>query len=617
MLLAALFMVGAMNAQMLLDEGFDGGIPSTWTMYNDANTPRMAQLFPTAWVDSRALLGGYGYAVSTSYFSPAATANRWLVTPRIAVPDSHYYLTFRASSYDHPEKLVIKASNTSVQQNNFTITLQTIEHLPGNWTTYSIPLDDFEGTSCYLAFQLKTYDGYLCLLDHVAIQRPAANEIKLTSIEANTYTIVGDSLKISGKVQNMGYRSLTSFDARYVVDGDTSEVFHIAGINIPYGESTLFTHNLPYPANAAGSHIVHLLVSQPNGVSDSGTDNASTPFHAIFIPDDGISTRQVLLELFTDSQSGYAPEAESRITEATQGLSDVIWITHHAGYKQDALSNAASDSLTWYFGDSQWVPAMMTDRHNFAPRSYESPMRGVGQPDEILATINEARRIPCQLSLHPSEVTYDPISRHVSGTLSGTFGSPIYSDATHITLYLVEDSIFTNQTSYQGGESCVIEDYVNNHIVRTAATAAFGNDIRVNSNWQFGYYYHFTLAQDINPYRTHLVAVVGNRNPYNCNNSLVFNVAKTANIAKRVGMQEAPEISVSTYPNPASDVINVSSNATLTNVTLTNVQGKILYRGSPSGNRLQINTSCFPSGLYFLTLYTLQGITTRRISIAK
>lgn len=619
-LLTAVWLAGILNAQTLLDEDFSSGIPSTWTMYNDNNTPRQPQLFPTAWVDSRMLLGGYGYAISTSYFSPAATADRWLVTPRIAVPDSHYYLTFRASSYSssHPEKLVIRASNAFAQQNNFTITLQTIEQLPGSWTTYSIPLDGFKGTSCYLAFQLNTYDGYLCLLDRVTIQRPTANEIKLTAINAPTYTTLGNHLTIGGNVQNMGYRNLTSFDAQYVVDGDTSEVFHVSNINVPYGESTSFIHNIPYAASRASSHTIRLLVSHPNGAADNDSDNVSAPFYAIFTPSEGTATRNVLLELFTGSQSGYTPEAERRLTEATTGSDNIIWITHHSGYNQDALSNTASDSMVWYFGGTPRVPAIMTDRYNFAPASHNTPMSEVGLPDVILNTVHDACQNPCLLALTPSNVNYDLVSRHVSGTISGTFGGTIYSNITHLTLYLVEDSMLTSQTDHSTGSSRVIEGYVNNNTVRTAVTAPFGNNINISRSGQFNYHYHFTLAQDINPYNTRLVAVVGNRNPYNCNNSPVFNAVQTAKIARKVGLQEAPDISVNIYPNPASTTINISAEGTLNSIILTNVLGQIIYSNHrPTASQLQINTCDLFPGLYLLTIDTPQGTTTRRICIAK
>lgn len=616
-LLAAAWLAGILNAQTLMDEDFNSGIPSTWTMYNDDNTPRRPQLFPAAWVDSRMLLGGYGYAVSTSYFSPAATADRWLVTPRIAVPDSHYYLTFRASSYSshYPEKLVIRASNASVQQDNFTITLQAIEQLPADWTTYSIPLDEFEGTSCYLAFQLNTYDGYLCLLDRVTVLRPAANEIRLTAINAPTYTTLRNRLTIGGSVQNMGYRNLTSFDARYVVDSDTSEVYHVSDINVPYGESVSFTHNVPYAARLAGSHTVRLLVSRPNGADDADTDNVSAPFYAIFTPSAGTATRNVLLELFTGSKSGYAPGAERRIAEATAGRDDIIWITHHAGYNQDALSNAASDSLTWYFGGNAHVPAMMTDRYNFSPASHSSPINDVGTPEALQNTLYYARHRPCFLSLRLSDMAYDPASRHVSGTVSGTFGSPVYSDATRLTLYLVEDSLMTSQA---GDSNTFIEDYVNNNTVRTAVTAPLGDNINISSNGQFQYNYHFTLPQDINPYNTRLVAIIGNRNPYNCNNSPVFNAAQTANIAKNTGLTEATDISINIYPNPAITEIYVSSDNTLNCVILKNALGQTIYRHShPDANPLRINTHNLPSGLYLLTIHTPQGTASRRICIAK
>jgi N-acetylneuraminic acid mutarotase len=64
-----------------------------------------------------------------------------------------------------------------------------------------------------------------------------------------------------------------------------------------------------------------------------------------------------------------------------------------------------------------------------------------------------------------------------------------------------------------------------------------------------------------------------------------------------VGMNEL-ESTISTYPNPVTDEIHISTKTALESMTLTNAQGKILYSG-PYTNTLK--TNAYPSGTYYLS----------------
>jgi hypothetical protein len=58
------------------------------------------------------------------------------------------------------------------------------------------------------------------------------------------------------------------------------------------------------------------------------------------------------------------------------------------------------------------------------------------------------------------------------------------------------------------------------------------------------------------------------------------------------------ESTISTYPNPVTDEIHISTKTALESMTLTNAQGKILYSG-PYTNTLK--TNAYPSGTYYLS----------------
>ena len=71
------------------------------------------------------------------------------------------------------------------------------------------------------------------------------------------------------------------------------------------------------------------------------------------------------------------------------------------------------------------------------------------------------------------------------------------------------------------------------------------------------------------------------------------------------------EGSITIYPNPAEDVINISSSNQINNVTVFNFIGQPVYQG----NSNIINTTNFKTGVYIVRIETTDGLTTEKITI--
>ncbi len=85
---------------------------------------------------------------------------------------------------------------------------------------------------------------------------------------------------------------------------------------------------------------------------------------------------------------------------------------------------------------------------------------------------------------------------------------------------------------------------------------------------------------------------------------------------KMAGFVSLPSIDnlISIYPNPLTDKLFIQSNAQLIqNVTLTNIEGKVLYKLSDINNGYVIDMSRFKPGVYVLKLQTTNGIVTKQI----
>lgn len=69
------------------------------------------------------------------------------------------------------------------------------------------------------------------------------------------------------------------------------------------------------------------------------------------------------------------------------------------------------------------------------------------------------------------------------------------------------------------------------------------------------------------------------------------------------------------YPNPATDIVYIQSTLVTDKVQLLNFVGQIILEQNSSGNKNEIRTSDFDSGVYFLKVYSNDDVITRKIVI--
>ncbi len=75
------------------------------------------------------------------------------------------------------------------------------------------------------------------------------------------------------------------------------------------------------------------------------------------------------------------------------------------------------------------------------------------------------------------------------------------------------------------------------------------------------------------------------------------------------------EETLSVYPNPASDLLNINSNNQILNVKILNYTGQIVADNKFNNNEVIINTSVYNSGIYFIQIETIKGISIKKVVI--
>ncbi|MCK5080487.1 MAG: T9SS type A sorting domain-containing protein, partial [Bacteroidales bacterium] len=82
---------------------------------------------------------------------------------------------------------------------------------------------------------------------------------------------------------------------------------------------------------------------------------------------------------------------------------------------------------------------------------------------------------------------------------------------------------------------------------------------------------------------------------------------------------EDPELSdeISVFPNPARDILNITSSTDVTHVTIMNYVGQVVYNQKVvEDNNIQVNVAGYETGVYMVKVETLAGILVKKVTIA-
>lgn len=616
----ALMLGATMNAQTLMSEDFSSGIPSTWTMFQDNNTAYNSN-FTNAWTHVTTYGNPAPAVVSASWFVTPAQADRWLITDAVTIPATGYFFAIDAMCFElaYADGFAVKVSTTNCDSRDaFTETILTVPACTDQFVTYQASLDDFVGETIYIAVVQNSNDKNFLIADNFKVYIPADYDIELASLNLPAYGQINNDIPVTGTIVNKGAVNLEEFDLTYNVNGgDDVATFHVSDLDLEYNESYTFTHNIPFNSATSGSFTINVTVSNPNASADQITDNNTASASVLVYDPANTSDRTVLIEQFTGAACGYCPGGASRIAQAVSGRNDYIWITHHAGFGEDGLSNPSSSQMTWFYGpDGTYAPAMMFDRTHFLATE-PGPVMGVGDVSAITSFLNGALQVPCFLELDMSGVSYDKNSRAVSGNVTGQFAGIAPQNA-RITIYLIEDSIVMTQANYDIG--AYDNNYIHMRTARATLTDAWGDAITLDENGNFSFPVNYTLPTTHKDWRCRLVAVVYNYDQNNFNNCAVFNSATTPNFeGNYVGIDEvSASLSLDIYPNPVSDHAIIESSEPIQNVTVVNAIGQVVYtQNNVNDSVITLNTQQYAAGMYIVTVKSKSGISTKRISIVK
>lgn len=356
--------------------------------------------------------------------------------------------------------------------------------------------------------------------------------------------------------------------------------------------------------------------------------------------------KKVLLEEFTTNLCGFCPPKSHAIQVYYENnTGSTVFMTHHAGFGVDSMSNSSATTFASYFQPSTFgfAPAIMIDRDVYAGVD-SVPYMVVNGFDTI------AQRVSGNTPVVDIDISgsYNSTTRLLSFTATATFLQSLPAADRRISCYLVEDSVigsgpgwdqkcydanFANQYypgQYNAGTS-YISQYPHRYVQRTPLSGGtWGTPAIIATvpviNTPYSTINNFTIPLNYNVNRLKIVAIVANQGADKFDRK-VLNTADLplANLST-TSLEEAGAVSnITLFPNPAQESTLLQFEK-LTNEDLSirifDLAGKLVQTiddGSslPKGfYAIQLNTSDLQSGMYQVQLRTGRSTSYKKLLLA-
>lgn len=291
-------------SQVYLEENFDTpGWPTGWTILNaDGATPNSAVSYiNNAWVkriDFAPETPQDSIMVSTSWYTPADTAEDYLITPQIMLgPSTLVSWEARSPDASFPDGFELRISTTTPDEAGFMAhpALLSVSAGPQNWTAYSLNLNNhgFSNQTVYLAWKNNSFDRFLLHIDEVKIMENPTSDLEVSQVhdmgEYSRYPLSQfREMAVGALLSNNGSDSLTNIQLVAKVYRDSNLVFtDSAAVNsIPAFGNIMVTLPDYLPVYSGKYHIDYQAFAS---VMDEDSSNNFLSSRVMIISDSAIA----------------------------------------------------------------------------------------------------------------------------------------------------------------------------------------------------------------------------------------------------------------------------------------------------------------------------------------
>lgn len=622
-------------------------IPTGWVQHNvDGLTPHssVSSLMGTnAWVSTNnaSLIPATGdlVMISNSYYTPAGTANDWLVTPNISIPASGTtVLSWKARAYDpsYPDGYLVKVITGGTDPSNYvTTTIATIAAENTTWTERAVNLNTWAGQTIRIAFQNNSNDMYLLGLNDVAVVQPAVSDVQMVSLDIQKYVSTG-LVNIQGTLRNLGASNLTSANINYSVNGGTPVVMNATGLNVPYGGTYNFTHSTPLNITAPGTYNIKVWASSLSTGADVNASNDTATAQVAAVS--SIPSKKAILFEGTGAWCQFCPDGAVKLEEVLTNYSDAIGISVHNG---DGMAFTDGNTINSAF--STGYPYGTVDHYKF-------PSDGPG----LSRSVWNARMGTRLGHIVPAEIsgthTYNPTTRVLDVSVTATFRAAVTGDF-RLNCYVIQDSVIGpnnsqyNQVNYYNtvsghpyyGAGNPIVGFAHRHVLRACLGGPWGTAGSIPGTTTDGgvYTQNYTYTIPVN-YNTGVNAVAADVNKMyvvyaiqeystNVNSRPIHNAMQqkinVPTTVEPVLLDNSNQVNV--YPNPFAGQTNVQLNLAKqenVHIRILDLTGKevgYFNQGTMDAGSytITLDASSLAAGMYLMNISIGNQVVTKKIEI--
>lgn len=455
----------------------------------------------------------------------------------------------------------------------------------------------------------------------------ASNDIEMVSLGFNTVT-ASTANSISGAIRNLGSSTLTSYTLSYTVDGGAPFTSVIMANLAPQATVT-FSHPTTW-SPAPGVYTLNVYTELPNGITDANSLNDSIA--ELIASGSGNSvSRNVLLEEFTTESCGFCPDGGLVVEQVLASNPSVIAVAEHACFGTDQYTISEASAYCAAFGSG--APTATIDRVLFSGETNVAIGRSIWAAQSLSRASTTS---PVDISITG---VYDNVTRQASVNINSTFVDYVTGDI-RLTLFVVEDSLLGDQTSYYNttaghtyfGAGNPIVNYTHRHTLRDVypTTDAWGDATTIPNTPVLNTIYTKNFSFTVNSaWKEKDITLVAFVSYYSSNTGQreVLNAGEVhlTNIITNLNKVLKDESSLKVYPNPSASVTNFEINLSEVknvNLTLRDITGKVIlfekFGQLAKGRQLiKLDVNDLTSGFYFATLQLGKATITRKISIMK
>lgn len=266
----------------------DNGTPAASVSYVNEGWERRED-FGSSVIDSAAF--------STSWYTPAGTANDFMWTPvQTILPNTTLFWNAKAYDAAYPdgyEVLIMTGTpptgGTGVignQITNSTVVFSTAVE-SSSWVNHSVPMDAYNGQSVYIGFRNNSTDKFILVIDDIELRVVNNYDLAVISSTQNPYTIAPadqltttENLKLEATISNSGVLASTNvaLGCNIILDGVVQTT--VTSSSIPsLASGATSTMTVSYTPTAEGSYTFEFfpIATETDVVTANDTLLSSIP----------------------------------------------------------------------------------------------------------------------------------------------------------------------------------------------------------------------------------------------------------------------------------------------------------------------------------------------------